>query len=188
MHHWPAIDLVPPAHAAARRTRARARLWLGALTAYAFLVIVGIVLARAAPTDNTPTMRAIADLRTEVGSVRHAAASRAAEALRLVRRLELARALRDGPDYPALLERVASMLGDEVVLERIAIDRDATGRSVLVIDGLAAAQGGPSRLALELESSGLFAQTELKGTARRPFGTGEVVGFRVRCEIPGGAR
>lgn len=188
MRDWPAIDLVPPAHAAARRTRARARLWLGALTGYSFLVVVGTVFVRAAPTDNTATMRAIADLRTEVGSVRHAASSRAGEAIQLAHRLELTRALRAGPDYPDLLERVASMLGDDVVLERIAIDRDATGRSVLVIDGLAAAQGGPSRLALELENSGLFTQTELKGTVRRPFGTGEVVGFRVRCEIPGGAR
>ena len=204
----PDVNLIPGPRLAAKRRKARLRLWTLIVALYVIVLSAGSLAAFVILPGEEPGLaeelaaveQDIARYNATVQELRRALARVAAS-------LDTAQAVQGQPDWSELLTGLSREMGQEMVLShcQLAILRD-DGRPVtepwsesilskplraflgeqrhqLVLRGFGKTQESVSRFALELEGLGLFDRVRLVNSCRQKFLRSEAVAFTVECSF-----
>lgn len=189
------INLIPPERARIRRYRRHLRSWALGAGGYALLLVIVLVVSRAAGAREDGSVRtALAAIEADRSGV-DAIVARLEETLR--RKTELLRAnleIAHQPDWGILLAVLADTAHDRVVLRRCRLAparsegpssadgpdaTDAEGRFLVQLEGMGRTQDDVSEFVLRLEGISLFRDVTVQDTRREPFFDDDVVAFRL---------
>lgn len=197
------VNLIPMRHRQQRLLRARRKRWVVAASIYAILLAVAYGGWRIAwGGDDLDMSHQLTLLRSDLadGAKSISRIRAALHEAKLTRQAN--QAVTGQPDWSLLLALIARMRGDEVVLNRCALDissktlglpaislpalaesADAAAPAVLRLQGYGRTQASVAQFALGLERTGLFETVSLLKTNREMFLNGEAVAFRMECQL-----
>ena len=202
------MDFVPPRRRAMRRLRTRARAW-GVVLALVVLALLAsaVVLLTRGRDDGGAVEEELARVRVRLAHETGVRAELDGRIVRAEEELSLSRAIGSHPDWSVLLNLLARERGDDVVLNKVAIQRvdrpfdgsaGARGGSpgatakpttagedafVVRVGGQARTQAAATEFTLRLEALGLFDAVRLLETKPASVPGREYSGFLVECEI-----
>ena len=180
----PTLDLLPRPRRAMLACRVRARAWsVGIAVAACGALISGVAVRTAGIDPGDATARAIADLRGQAELTEDATASERDVLAGLSRDAETIDLVRLRPDWTRLVAACARALGEESVLERIALEPQPTGPPRLVLVGWAADQGQVASSVLTLERTGLLSGVRLVESKRTTLGKADAVRFTIEALV-----
>jgi Tfp pilus assembly protein PilN len=192
------VNLIPGSRSAARRVRARVRLWIGVCGAYAVLLGAAYAWMFSAWGGRTQNWQArLAQVERETREANQVLSKRRSTLDESEANLRANSIVGDQPDWSMLLGLLARKLRDEVVLEQTVLRvSDSSGKPgaagpVLALTGLGRTHAAVSEFVLRLEQSGVFSKVTQLESRRTALPKGEAVGFRVEATLAtgeGGAR
>jgi len=164
--------------------------WTSGLAVWACLISVACIAAAALSNieSNFESSRSAIVLRTTAAQA--SAALSSAQIDRIRKRLAVTRSVQAHPDWSVLLPIVSSRIGDDIALERIALEpvrgEEATRRATLTLNGVGTDRAAVSDFVIRLEETGAFARVETATAQRRPIGQNEFFAFELRCRVGSG--
>ncbi len=201
------VNLIPRKRLLRKRRGTHLRLWMVLSVCYVALVASALSVSylmwsvndAALASELQTTVQKAKDLTDSINNMEVELGEVQAE-------LETSKAMRNHPDWSALLVLLANQLGDEVVLDDFQLKPlppEVSGSEVpavpgegsrkttpleqqryeLTLGGFGKTQGAVSQFVLRLERTELFHQVKLTKSSRERFLTGEAVAFRVECSI-----
>ena len=210
------VNLLPPRHRDARLERWRARVWFGICVSCAVL-LAGVYGTWSAvwAGDGRDLSAEIAKVTVEIDDNTRASAAIRANINEDRVSLDVEQAITQQPDWSLLLALLSKARGDEIILDRVALEippelivtpsavikpeaggavmprnREALfadpSRMLVRLTGYGRSQPALSGFVLRLEALGLFDTVAILKNTREPFLNGEAVAFRVECLIRGG--
>lgn len=190
------VNFIPMRRREARKLQARKRGWTLAAVVYGSVLALACLVWRAAwSADARDLGHELSTVRAEVDETNRAIAQLRASLSAARQTLSLNRAVAGQPDWSQLLAIVADERGDDVVLNRVAVDAPpdtgadaAKGAAVtkplfLRVGGYGRTQGAVSQFVLRLEQTGLFESVSLIKTNREPFLATDAVAFKLDCQL-----
>lgn len=186
------VNLIPRRRLQAQRVSARVRLWSGIMMAYAAVLAAGYISFRsvvASGGDNIPAQ--LEQIAAEVAAVEAELKAARADLAAAERMLSAAQELRDHPDWSALLQAIAAMRGDDVVLASLELTPAAGAapaasrppRYMLRLTGLARTHGAATDFSLMLERTRVFSSVTLTDTSTQTVGNRPAVAFAMECAM-----
>lgn len=204
------VNLVPKHRRAARRRRRHLHRWSVATALYA-IAILG-VWAGAHLVWSGADRALAADLRdaaVRVKEVNQELAELRPQLAEAQTTLAASRSIGSKPDWSLLLDLLANLLGEELVLTKCELAPGAAGFANanpppalpvggsavlappsgsqrgyrLTLQGFGQSQAAVSTFVLRLEQTGLFDRVQLIDTRTEPYMNGHAAGFRVECFI-----
>lgn len=164
--------------------------WSGGLAAWASIISVACIVAAALSNieSDFESSRSAIVLRTTAAQA--TASSSTAAIDRMKKGLEISRTVRSHPDWSVLLPVVSARLGEDIALERIALEpvrgEESNRRATLTLNGVGNDRAAVSEFVMRLEESGAFARVETTSAQRRPIGDSEFFAFELQCRIGSG--
>ncbi len=184
----PLIDLMPPVRKRARLVRRRVRqwTWIVALAASVVLPVAGflhksvdpgLMAQRGVVMANLKESRArLTDLEARYEGLAH--------------RRRVSDLIAQRPEYTRLINAIAGVVGEQIALNSISIDRRSTPggspHAMVTIDGLAHSQVDAQHLVVRLEDMEIYSSVSLARAQRRPTEVGDLVSFRIVAVLRGG--
>jgi hypothetical protein len=188
------VNLIPRRRLVAQRVNARMRLWSGVMTAYAAVLCTAYLAFRsvlAGGVENIPAE--LEQVGAETAAAEAELKTARADLLAAERMLGAAQELRDHPDWSALLQSIATMRGNDVVLGSLELAPDAAkgsgptvtrpARYLLRLTGLARTHGAATEFSLMLERTKVFASVTLTDTNMQTIGDRPAVAFAMECAM-----
>ncbi len=182
------VNLIPMPRREQRMLYARRKGWTIACAAYAVALGVGSLAWRAVWNDDARDLtREISIVHTDVDDATRSIGLLRASLADTRQVILVNRTVAGQPDWSLLMGIVGDIRGDEVVLNRCALETadgpatDAAKPLALRISGYGRSQGVVSQFVLRMEQTGLFDSVSLVKTNREPFLTGEAVAFKLDC-------
>lgn len=185
------LNLIPAARHLRRRRHARLRAWAAvaltaALAAGAAALAAGA--ARARLTAGHP--HASRQVDAAIDRVKRLIAQRQADLASARADLLASDLIAAQPDWGRLLVLVGTHLQSDAALSHVRLSptppaKGAPPRASLDLDGVGDSHEAVSRLAIDLERSGVFATVRLVQTRRTVHAGADAVAFRMECALTG---
>lgn len=184
----PRVNLLPRASIEARTRRAWRRRWVLVDAVSIVAVVLGGVGSRLSSARGGQAVETrLRDVTAEIAALEQSAPVRRASLDGVQRRLRASEAVRQRPDWGALLAYIDSLRGEGVVLDLVVVDGAGDEGVSLRVSGMCAEQGLESGLVLGLERSGLFETTRLVKSERVSGPGGQRISFEIVSEFLGAA-
>ena len=184
----PLIDLMPPVRKRARIVRRCVHqwTWIVALAASVMLPIAGFLHESVDPGLIIQRNVAMASLEESRASLSVLEARYEG----LAHRRRVSDLIAQRPEYTRLINAIAGVVGDQVALNSIAIDRPVTPggspHAMVTIDGFAHSQVEAQQFVVRLEDLDIYRSVSLARALRRPTEVGDLVSFRIVAVLRGG--
>ncbi len=186
-----AVNLIPAHRFEARRQRRRARQWLACGMLYA-VGLVGLCVAIQSLSGGAEN--ALARELTEA-EARHSDTAATIDRLHPIlvqtqASLFASRSIGSQPDWSLLLDLLASLLDERMILTRVELNPIAAKSPTappagytLRLSGMALSHEAANDYVLRLEDTRLFDRVQTQGAIKQAFGAGTAVAFHVDCRL-----
>lgn len=164
--------------------------WTGGLAIWTAAIATACTLAAALSHIESDFESTRSALLLRTTAAQSNAAQSKAVIDRVNTRLAITRAVRANPDWSVLLPVVSAELGDEVALERIALEpvrsAEAQSRATLTLTGVGTSRAAVTDFVMRLEQTGAFVRVETASAQRRPIRDHEFFAFELLCRVGNG--
>jgi Tfp pilus assembly protein PilN len=188
------VNLIPTERIRARQQGRRIRLWSTGLAAYAFFLVVALIVTRVIGSSDDRYLRVVLEqAKGDVVTAETKLQSLQQEQERAALLLTANRAIGNQPDWGVLLALLADTTAGEVVLRDCRITSRVVSAPETIepmtrvqVSGLGRTQRSVSQYLLRMEDVPLFTDVKLQDTRLEPFLDGSAVTFRLDLDIDAG--
>jgi Tfp pilus assembly protein PilN len=183
------VNLIPAYRVAARKQRGRLRLWGAIGAGYAMAVAVVYLWMAAAWGGRSHDQRShLAAVETRLADSNRALKARQASLAEAEANHRANELVGEQPDWSMLLGLLGRTVGQEVVLEQVALrPPDPNSKvyqpPVLALNGLGRTHGAVTGFVLRLEETKVFSKVTIQETKRTATPATEAISFRVEAVI-----
>lgn len=191
------VNLIPTRYRHQRILRARQNGWLRILVIYSMLLTAGYGGWRMIwGNDGQDLTRQLAIAHGDLEVLNRSITRLRAVFSETQGMLRANQAVMGQPDWSLLLALVARLRGEEVILNRCALDAvqaspqtasaggvEVPSTPLLQLQGYGKTQTAVSQFSLRLEQTGLFEAVTLLKTNRESLLSGEAIAFRMECRL-----
>ena len=187
------VNLIPAHRRHAADIRRRVRLWCAAGGVYTLGLIAICLFVQLSHDDDRVAAAALDTARSHAVHLQSDVVTARQQLARTAAARENLSVLVDPPDWSLLLDGLAQIAGNEIVLREIHLSPDSTDagpadhvqRVELRLHGICPTPAALSALVTHLQTIGLFHTIDLVRSGREPFQNGSVISFDIRCVIDG---
>ncbi|MFI4855768.1 MAG: PilN domain-containing protein [Phycisphaerales bacterium JB065] len=164
--------------------------WTGGLAAWTATIATACMIAAALSHIESDFESTRSALLLRTTAAQSSAAESKATIDRVNARLAITKAVRSYPDWSVLLPVVSAEIGEQIALEKIALEpvrsADAQTRATLTLSGVGISRAAVSEFVMRLEETGAFVRVETASAQRRPIRDHEFFAFELHCRVGSG--
>lgn len=198
------VNLLPPARRAVLHLRRRVQIWTLAIAGYGMATLGACVtLAAGEPVVDRGETKELTALTREADQFKGEDAVNKQQVVNENARYNANKLVADHPDWSILLDLLATVRGDQAVLETVEVKPadalpGADGRAAkggeaargervstfdVTLNGFSRTQTGVTDFADRLQGQGVFDSVILERSSARAMGESAVIEFAIKCRI-----